>query len=98
MIQSCPVSFRSSFAEESYEVGTCGEFWLECLAHLAEQAPEDEQANLRLTYEDLRTVTDDRFLADRCLGSLLDFADRHDKRLLLVVENLNMLFSDMSDP
>ena len=27
------------FAEESYEVATVGEFWLECLNHLAEQAP-----------------------------------------------------------
>ena len=90
--------FPVVFAEESYEVGTCGEFWLECLGHLAEQAPEDEQASLRLTYDDLRTVSDDRMLAERCLGSLLDFADRHDTRLLLVVENLNMLFSDMSDP
>ncbi len=90
--------FPVVFAEESYEVGTCGEFWLECLAHLAEQAPEDEQASLRLTYDDLRTVSDDSTLAERCLGSLLDFADRHDARLLLVVENLNMLFSDMSDP
>ena len=66
--------------------------------HLAEQAPQDERDSLRLTYEDLRTVSDDRALADRCLGSLLDFADRHDTRLLLIVENLNMLFSDMSDP
>ncbi len=90
--------FPVVFAEESYEVGTCGEFWLECLAHLAEQAPEDEQASLRLSYEDLRTVTDDRMLTERCLGSLLDFADRNDTRLLLIVENLNMLFSDMSDP
>ncbi len=90
--------FPVVFAEESYEVGTCGEFWLECLAHLAEQADDDEQASLRLTYEDLRTVTDDRMLAERCLGSLLDFADRHQNRLLLVVENLNMLFSDISDP
>ena len=90
--------FPIVFAEESYEVGTCGEFWLECLAHLAEQASESEQASLRLTYEDLRTVAEDRMLADRCLGSLLDFADRHQTRLLLVVENLNMLFSDMSDP
>ena len=28
----------------------------------------------------------------------MDFADREDKRLVLVVENLNMLFGDMSDP
>ena len=86
------------FAEESYEVGTCGEFWLECLAHLAEQAPEEERDNLSLSYEDLRTVSDDQVLAERCLGSLLDFADSHDIRLLLIVENLNMLFSDMGDP
>ena len=90
--------FPVVFSEESYEVGTCGEFWLECLAHLADQASEDEQASLRLTYEDLRAVSDDRTLAERCLGTLRDFADQHKKRLLLVVENLNMLFSDMSDP
>ena len=41
------------FPEESYEVATVGEFWLECLNHLADQAPEDERANLRLSYSDL---------------------------------------------
>ena len=25
------------FSEESYEISTCGEFWLECLFHLGEQ-------------------------------------------------------------
>ena len=86
------------FAEESYEVATVGEFWLECLNHLAEQAPEVERAGLRLSYNDLRTTTDDRDLAGRCLGTILDFADRHAKRLLLMVENLNMLFADIADP
>lgn len=87
-----------AFAEESYEVATCGEFWLECLGRLAEQAPNEERNNLRLTYQELRTVTDDQALADRCLGSLLDYADRHDTRLVLIVENLNMLFADIGDP
>ena len=86
------------FAEESYEVATVGEFWLECLNHLAEQAPEGERAGLRLSYNDLRTTVDDRDLAGRCLGTILDFADRHAKRLLLMVENLNMLFADIADP
>ena len=86
------------FAEESYEVSTVGEFWLECLDHLAEQAPEDERASLRLSYNDLRTTGDDRSLADRCLGTILDFADRHRKRIVLLVENLNMLFADLDDP
>ena len=86
------------FAEESYEVATVGEFWLECLNHLAEQAPEVERADLRLSYNDLRATADDRDLAGRCLGTILDFADRHAKRLLLMVESLNMLFADIADP
>ena len=44
--------FPIVFAEESYEVTTCGEFWLECLGRLAEQAPSEERDNLRLTYDD----------------------------------------------
>ena len=86
------------FAEESYEISTIGEFWLECLGRLTEQAPDDERADLHLSYDDLRTTGNDRDLADRCLGSVLDFADRHGKRIVLLVENLNMLFSDMVDP
>ena len=86
------------FAEESYEVSSVGEFWLECLSHLSEQAPEDERSNLRLTYGDLRNTGDDRDLANRCLGAILDFADRHGKRVALLVENLNMLFTDLDDP
>ena len=85
------------FAEESYEIATVGEFWLECLSHLAEQAPEVERANLRLSYSDLSTTGDDRDLAGRCLGTVLDYADRHAKRLLLLVENLNMLFAAIAD-
>ena len=85
------------FAEESYEVSTAGEFWLECLEHLAEQAPVEERANLRLTCDDLRSTADDRDLGNRCLAAIRDFADRHGKRLVLLVENLNMLFADMSD-
>ena len=85
------------FPEESYEVATVGEFWLECLNHLADQAPEDERANLRLSYSDLSNTGDDRDLSGRCLGTILDFADRHSKRLVLLVENLNMLFADIAD-
>ena len=90
--------FPITFAEESYEVGTCGEFWLECLDRLAWQAPEAEsKANLRRTWEDLRAVTDDQALAEHCLGALLDFSDHMRKRLVLLVENLNMMLGDMVD-
>ena len=95
---SLPGFFPVVFPEESYEVSTIGEFWLECLGRLAEQAPESERHHLRRSYSDIRATADDRDLADRSLGSILSFADQHEKRILLVVENLNMLFSDMADP
>ena len=92
--------FPVVFAEESYEVATAGEFWLECLTNLADQAPRRENApDLHRTVDELRAIRgDDRALADRCLGALMNFADREHKRLLLLVENLNMLFRDMADP
>ena len=92
--------FPVVFSEESYEVATAGEFWLECLTNLATQAPRREEApDLHRTVDELRAIRgDDLALADRCLGALLDFADREDKRLVLMVENVNMLFGDMADP
>ena len=90
--------FPIVFAEESYEVSTAGEFWLECVSRLADQAPRrDGDVDLHRTFEELRTIHDDRTLEDRCLGVLQDFADREKKRLVLIVENLNMMFRDMGD-
>ena len=87
------------FAEESYEVSTAGEFWLECLSCLAVQAPRREGGpDLDRSYEELRGISDDRTLGERCLGAALDFSDREAKRLVLLVENLNTLFRDMTDP
>ena len=90
--------FPVVFAEESYEVSTAGEFWLECLSRLAVQAPRREGSpDLHRTYDELRTIGDDQTLENRCLTALLDFADRESKRLVLMVENLNMMFRDMVD-
>ena len=90
--------FPVVFAEESYEVSTAGEFWLECLSRLAIQAPHREGSpDLHRTYDELRTIGDDQTLENRCLTALLDFADRESKRLVLMVENLNMMFRDMVD-
>ncbi|MDE0433052.1 MAG: ATP-binding protein [Bryobacterales bacterium] len=90
--------FPIVFAEESYEVSTAGEFWLECLSRLSDQAPSEEGSpDLRRTFEELRQIRDDRTLADRCLGALQDFADRECRRLVLIVENLNMLLGDIGD-
>ena len=91
--------FPIVFAEESYEVGSAGEFWLECLGRLAVQAPQRDGApDLHRTYDELRSIRDDTALGDRCLGALLDFSDREGKRLVLIAENLNSMFRDMGDP
>ena len=90
--------FPIVFAEESYEVSTAGEIWLECLSRLADQAPAGEGGvDLHRSFEELRTVHDDRTLEDRCLGVLQDFSDREGKRLVLIVENLNMMLGDIGD-
>lgn len=90
--------FPLVFAEESDFVASAGSFWLECLFRLQEQAPDSaDAARLQRTLDELRVLPDDTAMADRCLGALLDWADREDKRLVLMVENLNALFTDMED-
>lgn len=101
-IQSNPefsdVFFPVVFAEESYDVATSGDFWLEALSRLAEQAPDDAgQDDLGLTLEELRCIRDARLLERQCLATLLEFAERHGKRLVLIVENLDMMFAELSD-
>jgi tetratricopeptide (TPR) repeat protein len=76
------------FSEESYEVCSPGEFWLEALFHIGQQTKE---VRWKGTYEELRSEKDEARLRERALSQLMDFADEQEKRLLLVVENLNML-------
>ncbi len=91
--------FPVVFAEESYEVSTCGEFWLEALSRLALQVPDsDGDVSLRLTLEELRREQDDRRLGERCLSTLLDFSRQERKKLALIVENLDMMFLETADP
>ena len=86
------------FPEESYCVATVGEFWLECMRRVADQVPSKEGGpDLQRTVEELRAIQDDSALADRCLGAIQDVADDAAKRLVLIVENLNMMFGDMPD-
>jgi len=79
------------FSEESYPVSTPGEFWLEALFHVAARRNDDA---CRAAYEDLRDERDETRLRERALARLMDLADREGKRLLLVVENLQMLLGD----
>jgi tetratricopeptide (TPR) repeat protein len=76
------------FGEETYQVSTPGEFWLEALFHLGQQTGE---ARWQQAYEELLRERDEDRLCGRAISQLMDYADTQGKRLLLVVENLNML-------
>ncbi len=81
------------FSEESYRATSAADFWLEALFHLAEQTGEEKWLR---AYQEMRDELDDKRLADRPLWQLLDFADSQGKRILLIVENLHMLFADLA--
>jgi len=81
------------FAEESYNALSAADFWLESLFHLAEQTRDPQRME---SYHELRRDPDEKRLAQRALGQLLDYADSIGKRILLVVENLDMLLSEFS--
>ena len=85
--------FPLVFAEESYHVTTPGELWLEAIYHLAEQSAD---ASLARSHEELLLESNEDRLRERALALLLDFSDRVGKRLLMVIENLNMLTEQLS--
>jgi tetratricopeptide (TPR) repeat protein len=84
--------------EETYRAGTIGEFWLEMVfnLHTVTGDPRHERAyeELRSSYDKPGSKEDDSRLATAALGYLLDLADRMQRRFVLVVENLQMLFGD----
>jgi tetratricopeptide (TPR) repeat protein len=83
------------FAEESYQVTTPGEFWLEAIFHLAQKTQDPKR---KAAHEELQKELDENRLRERALAQLLDFADAQRKRLVLVVENLNTLLgAQMTD-
>ncbi len=86
--------FPIVFGEDSYEVCTPGEFWLEALFHLGEQTKSEKW---RRIYGELKLEQDETRLRERTLAQLMDFADEQNKRLLLVVENLNMILGEQID-
>ena len=83
--------FPLPFGEESYEVASAGQFWLEAVHHLGVQSGDPTWLGV---YAELLREPDETRLGQRCLARLLDFADSQGKRLLLLVENLNLLFSE----
>ena len=88
------------FMEESLEIFTIGDFWIEALFQLAGEI-RGNHANiadeLSKTHADLTSQWQSRDVAERARATVLDTADRLDKHLVVMVENLQSLLSDVDE-
>ena len=82
------------FMEESQEIFTLADFWLETLFHLARESAGDNPElarELRETHAALTVRWREETLGDQALAAVLRAADRLGKQLVLMVENLQAL-------
>lgn len=82
------------FPEEAYEVRDIGEFWLEALLRLADQTGDRRWVEL---HGRLRSERDPARLERAARGALEAHAQELGRRILLVVENLDMLMGQISE-
>ena len=82
------------FMEESQEIFGLADFWLETLFHLARETATDHPilaAELRTTHAELAGRWQDQALPDLARAAVMDAADRLDRRLVLMIENMQSL-------
>ena len=90
--------FPVRFMEESHEIATLADFWLEALFYLAHanatSKPEFSR-ELLATHADLTARWRDTNIEGHARAAVLEAADRLGQRLVLMVENLQALCSDV---
>ena len=82
------------FMEESHEIFSLADFWLDTLFYLARESTKHDPSlagELRKTHADLTNRWHEETLADRVRAAVLEAADRLGKKLVLMVENLQAL-------
>jgi tetratricopeptide (TPR) repeat protein len=81
--------------EESYTVTSAGEFWLECVFQLAEQCTSsDVRAQLQARHREIQLERNNTRLRELAVGVITSFAAEMRRRILLVVENFNMIMEE----
>ena len=93
--------FPVRFMEESQEVFTMADFWIEALFYLAQacaQAGDAEHSrDLLATHGDLTARWKDGATEERAHAAVLEAAERLGRRLVLMVENLQALSNAVDD-
>ena len=83
------------FAEESYGVTSLADFWLQAIRLLSEEVGEPE---LQTEAEELaREFRKDEELQEAAFALLKDWCRQHGKRLALLVDNFDMILSQIND-
>ena len=88
------------FMEESVEVFDIGDFWLEALLYLAKECAEqhpDLCGELEATHAALARRPSGDDMAGHARAALLDAADRLERRLVIMVENLQSLCEETDE-
>ena len=83
------------FTDESAEVFDAASFWLETLFHVAREVEASQPeiaAELRATRADVIRRWQDASLEESARAAVLAASERMDRRLVLMVENLHVLF------
>ena len=82
------------FMEESHEIFNLADFWLDTLFYLARESTKHDSVlaeELQKAHADLTNRWHEETLADRARAAVLEAADRLNKKLVLMVENLQAL-------
>lgn len=88
------------FTEESQEIFNVADFWLEALFHLARETEEYDlclSQDLRNAHGDLVSRWREQSLESFARAAVLDAADRLDRKLVLMVENLQLLCENVDE-
>ena len=88
------------FMEESVEVFDIGDFWLEALLYLAKECGGHHpglRSEIKATHATLARRTRGEDIAGQAKAALLEAADRLDRRLVLMVENLQSLCDELDE-
>ncbi len=79
------------FSHEVPAVTSVGELWLEAIRTLADV---DDEVRWKAVYDRLLDERDDRRLRERALEQLRSFSEEAGRRLLFVIENMNVLLGE----
>ncbi len=84
-----------AFHEESYGISNLADYWLAALNHLTRATEDSQWADRAVALA--RDERDDSRLAAYALAALMDYCQTSGKRLILFVENIDIVFKQLGD-